>query len=245
MTDVNQLNITDRPGFIDSFIGSITRVTEDCILDINSSNISCLCATSDGTLVQYNEFSHENTFDQIINIPDIKRLHKIMSCTSDNILTLNLDNNSISYKSPETRFKFYLLDDGILQPPAISLDKIKTLEYDNIFEIDHSRLTDLIKGSTFTNESEKMYIYTDDLGDVYGELTDKEKPNMDSFCVKLASNVSKPISPLAFNFENIRIVSSTRCDKLKFSINTTLSIIRVDIAQESCNISYIISALIK
>jgi len=243
--DTNNLSINNRDQFIDSFLGSITRVAEDCIINVASDNINCLCSTSDGTLVQYTEFNHTNSFTQCLNIPDVKRLHKIMSCTSGDSFDLTVDTNSISYKSSDTRFKFYLLDDDILQPPAISIDKINSLEFDTVFNIDHSKLTDLIKGSTFANESEKMYIYTDENGHVYGELTDKEKPNMDSFCVKLTDEKSKTITPLALNFENIRIVSSTRCNSLKISVNTTLSVLKVDINHDTCNISYIISALIK
>ena len=98
MEDSNLL-INNRDQFIDSFLGSITRVAEDCIINITDSNINCLCSTSDGTLVQYTEFAHKNPFSQPLNIPDIKRLHKIMSCTTGETLELAVDTNSISYKS--------------------------------------------------------------------------------------------------------------------------------------------------
>lgn len=243
---MNNLIISNRDGFVNTFLGTISRVAEDSIVNIDETGLSCLCSTSDGTLVQLAQMQNKNDFSQTLNVPDIKRLHKIIGCIDqqDNV-SLNIDTNSISYNSPSTRFKFFLLDDGILTSPAISVDKINKLSFDTVFDVDHDRLMDLIKGSTYANESEKIYIYTDEHNNVYGELTDKEKPNMDSFCIKLCDNVSTSIPPIAFNFENIRIVSGTRVNKIKFNINTQLSVAKVDLEQNNCYISYIISGLIK
>jgi len=243
---MNNLTIANRDGFVNTFLGTISRVAEDSVVNITETELTCLCSTSDGTLVQLASIQNKNNFEQTLNVPDIKRLHKIIGCIDqqDNI-NLSVDINSISYKSPSTRFKFYLLDDGILSTPAISVEKINNITFDTSFSVDHDKLTDLIKGSTYANESEKLYIYTDENNHVYGELTDKEKPNMDSFSIKLCDDAATPIQPIAFNFENIRIVSSTRVDKVKFNINTQLSVAKVDLEQNNCHISYIISGLIK
>jgi hypothetical protein len=241
----NTLTINDYSGFVNGFLNSISKVSEDCIINVDSDKISCLTSTSDGTLVQYVELKNDSTFEQTLNVPDVKRLHKIVGCLPVGDIALGIDTNSISYKSSETRFKFYLLDDGILASPAISLDKIKQLQYDVNFRIDHVKLTELIKGSTFANETEKLYLYTDENNSLYGELTDKEKPNMDSFCIKLADNLEKPISPIAFNFESFRIISTTRTNQIDFNINTELSVARVNLQHDQCNISYIASALLK
>ena len=241
----NTLEIKNRNGFVNTFLNSIGKVAEDCIVSVTDDKLSSLCSTSDGTLVQYINFKNNNKFNQTLNIPDVKRFHKIVGCVETDQVELSVQDNSVSYSSPTTRFKFYLLDDGILSSPAISVEKINNLEYDTEFTIEHSRLLELIKGSTFANETEKLYIYTDENNHVYGELTDREKPNMDSFCIRLTEQNDVSIKPLAFNFENIRIVSSNRCSELKFRVNTSLSVVRVDITHEDGNISYIISALIK
>lgn len=241
----NNLAIKNRSSFVNLFLNSIGKVAEDCIIQVEDEQISSLCSTSDGTLVQHIKYKNNNGFVQTLNIPDIKRFHKIVSCVETDTIDLAIQDNSVSYKSPTTRFKFYLLDDGILSGPPISVEKINGLDYDTEFNIQHSNLLELIKGSTFANETEKLYIYTDENNHVYGELTDKEKPNMDSYCIRLTQDNNVSIKPLAFNFENIRIVSSTRCNSLKFRVNTSLSVVRVDIDHEDCYISYIISALIK
>lgn len=242
----NKLTITNSSSFTNNFLNTIGKVVEDCIINVTPSSLNSLGSTSDGTLIQYVKFKNENNFNQSLNVPDIKRLHKIISCIGTESFSLDINDNCISYKSPQTRFKFYLLDDGILSPPPISIEKIKKLEYDLEFVLPHNKIQELVKGSTFSNESEKLYLYTSE-GYIYGELTDREKPNMDSFCIRLTdepiSNVS--FQPLPFNFENIRIISSTRCEKIKFSINTQMSVIRVDIPLDDCYITYIVSALIK
>lgn len=243
---MNKLLIDDTSCFVNTFLSSITKVTEDCILDITDDKFTCLSATSDGTLVQLVEMHNDNKFVQTCNIPDIKRLHKILGCVPQELPTeLKVTQNSISYSSSATRFKFYLLEDGILSTPAVSVEKIKKLEYDIEFTVPYDKLTELVKGSTFSNETEKMYIYTDENNSVYGELTDREKPNVDSFAVQLHQGIDNSISPLPFNFENIRILSSSRCNEYKFSINSQLGVVKVDISRNKCYISYIISTLLK
>ena len=243
----NKLVIPQGNDFVTNFLGTIGKVAEDCIINVTGDDINSLCSTSDGTLIQYITYNSKNKFSQTLNVPDVKRLHKIVGCVQEEEINLDIHDNCISYTSPVTRFKYHLLDDGILSTPPISVEKISKLEYDCNFSITHSKLTELIKGSTFANESEKLYLYTSSDGNLYGELTDKEKPNMDSFCIKMSEDdITLPtIKPMAFNFENIRIISSTRCSKLNFQLNTQMSVARVDITSDNCNISYIISALIK
>ena len=242
---MNQLDIINPRGFVNVFLNSISKISEDCILNIEADKIKCLNSTPDGTLVQLSTFNNSNTFKQTLNVPDVKRLHKITSCITDAAsLSLSVDTNSISYKSKDTRFKFYLLEDGILTSPALSAEKIEKLQYDTELEIPYDRLINLVKGSSFANETEKIYFYTDG-NELYGELTDRERSNTDSFCTLLSDSVDCTIKPLAFNFENFRIITGTQCNSIKLKINTTLSVVRVDIERDNCYISYIISALVK
>ena len=239
------LNIENTSLFTNSFLNTIGKVVEDCIINITPTQLNSLGSTSDGTLIQYVVYKNKNDFDCVLNVPDVKRLHKVVNCINTESFEINVTENCLTYNSPETRFKYYLLDDGILSPPAISLEKIKGLTYDCEFTLSHNKLLELVKGSTFSNESEKLYIYTDN-GYIYGELTDREKPNMDSFCIRLTDEKQQnTFQPLAFNFENIRIISSNRCNDIKFRVNTQMSVIRVDITLDNCYITYIISALIK
>lgn len=239
------LTIGNRLDFVNNFLGSVSKVVDDCIIKIKENKLVCLSSTSDGTLIQLVQYKCDNGFEQVLNVPDVKRLHKIISCIQSPTIQLEVSSNSVNYNSSDTRFKFHLLDDGILSETAISVEKIKKIEYDCEFELSFDKLNDLVKGSTFSNETEKLYLYTDDIGSMYGELTDKEKPNMDSFSIKLVDNIKINLLPTAFNFENIRIISSTRGDSLKFRINTTLNVMRVDIVKDNSYISYIVSGLVK
>lgn len=244
---MNKLAISRPDAFVNTFLHCITKVTEDCIIEIDDSLIHCLCCTSDGTLIQLVRYKNNNGFKQTLNVPDVKRLHKIINCVSnDQHVELNIDSNSISYKSPTTRFKFYLLEDGILTTPAVSVEKIKSLEFDLTFDIPYNKIIELIKGSTFSNETEKMYLYTDENNYLYGELTDREKPNVDSFSIKLVDDpLESVVPPTAFNFENIRIISGTRSESLSCSINTSLGVMKVNTTSDTCKITYLVSALLK
>ena len=80
---------------------------------------------------------------------------------------------------------------------------------------------------------------------MYGELTDRQKPNMDSFCITLAekTNNNHDIRTIPFNFENIRTISSIRCDTLHVSVNNELGIIKINIVDDYTDTTYILSAL--
>jgi len=238
------IHINNKHNFTNTFLNSISRVSENAVIDIREKTISCLCSTGDGTLIQYINYNHQNVVPAKLNVPDIKRLSKLINCISQEEIQLQIDNNSLSYQSTDIRFKYHLLDDGILSPPGVNIEKIKNLSFDTSFNLSFAKLSELIKGSTLAAEVEKLYIYTQD-GIVYGELTDKQKPNMDSFCITLADKTSneQPIKTIPFNFENIRTISSNRCDSLNISINNELGIAKIEIVDDQTNIVYILSAL--
>lgn len=240
-----KLTIKNTQSLTTNFLNTIGRVSDDCIIEVQDSKIKCLCSTSDATLIQYTRCDIESEHGHILNVPDVKRLTKLISCIPLNTCELDVSDNSLSYNSSDIRFKYHLLDDGILSVPGISVEKIKQLKFDVAFELPYYKLTELIKGSTLANDVEKIYIYTDDNGHVYGELTDRQKPNMDSFCVQISDKLSVGglIKPTPFNFENLRIISGTRCDRLIIQLNTELNVARVDIKDEHVNITYIVSAL--
>lgn len=241
------LKITDRNELVNKFLNVIGRVTEDSIITISNGKLSSLNNTPDGTLIQYATYKYgENeSMHRVLNVPDIQRLTKVISCIEDNEIELSLETNNISYNSNTVRFKYHLLEDGILSTPAISVDKIKDIKYDMSFVLPFSSLTNLLKGNTFASETDKLYLYTDEDGAVYGELTDKARHNVDSFTLKLSDDAKGSIpNPIPINFENIRIISGTKCDFINVHVNTQLSVITFDLSFAGNKILYVVSALV-
>jgi len=242
------LKITDKNELVNKFLNVIGRVTEDSIITISNGKLSSLNNTPDGTLIQYATYKYgeDESMHRVLNIPDIQRLTKVISCIEDNEIELLLNANNISYSSNTVRFKYYLLEDGILSTPAISVDKIKDIKYDMSFVLPFSSLTNLLKGNTFASETDKLYLYTDEDGAVYGELTDRARHNVDSFTLKLSDGDGKGSipNPIPINFENIRIISGTKCDFINVHVNTQLSVVTFDLSVDGNKILYVVSALV-
>ena len=241
------LKIRDKNELVNKFLNVIGRVTEDSIITISDGKLTSLNNTSDGTLIQYTTYNYGvDNINIVLNVPDIQRLTKVVSCIEDNEIDLVIGTNNISYTSNTVRFKYYLLEDGILSTPPISVDKIKDIKYDMSFGLPFSSLTNLLKGNTFASETDKLYLYTDETGTVYGELTDRARHNVDSFTLKLSEGDGKGSipNPIPINFENIRIISGTKCDFINVHINTQLSVVTFDLSIGDNKILYVVSALV-
>ena len=113
-----------------------------------------------------------------------------------------MNNNNLSFNNNEYKFKYHLLDDGIIKQPQINIEKVNELEFDTEFEIKESSFSTLFKGSSFATETSKLYFFEEG-GKIYGELGDKTRHNTDNFVCCLAeeyigNTLTKPI-PVNFD----------------------------------------------
>jgi len=179
-----------------------------------------------------------------LNISDIKKVIKAFECIQDNSFTVTIDKNNISYSGSEIRFKYHLLEDGIIIPPKVDVSKIASLSFPVTFNIQYKSLIDLLRGSTFATESNKLYIYSQD-GKIYGDLTDKARHNVDNISLPLGEYTGSPLESLCLNFELIRIISSVRVKQLECKINPKLGVIMFQLLDGVVKTRYIASSLVK
>lgn len=243
--------ISDKKSFISRFLTPINKLNENIILKVNPDNITSVSSSQDGTCIIYSTFRQANpeVTDQIrLNVPDISRLIKVLSCVNDSDIGLKYSGNSVKYESASTRFTYHLLEDGIISTPAVSIEKIKQLDFDINFDISKQHILSLIKASTFTTESDKIYFSAKD-GSVYCELTDRERQNVDSFSIEVSNEVSgtgnNSFSPLAINFEILRAISSIQFDAIKVYINISKNVFLFDIDIDNISINIIASGYIQ
>ena len=138
-----------------------------------------------------------------------------------------------------------LLEDGIIKPPAINIKKVNDLKFDTIFKVQETKLTSLFKGSSFTTETNKLYIYFED-NKIYGELGDKNRANSDNFQCVLADTFTGTAlnKTIPINFETFRLISFGKCNEVEFAINTSLGVIKIVLVKDKTRLTYIVSALI-
>ena len=219
------------------------------IVTIDKNGATSLNKTVDNSIILYAkttdvEYDNESTK---LNIPDIKKLIRALDCLQSTSPTINLqiNRNSIEYKSSGTRFKFHLIEDGIIVPPNINIQKIESFEYDTTFKLNVNTFNSLIKSSTFLTDSNKIYISTED-GAVYAELTDKGRSNTDSYKMAICNGYegSEITKEIPFSFDLFRSCSLLKADVINVSINTIKSIIAFDIIDGNYKLKYISTGLV-
>jgi len=234
------LKIRNKQNF-SQYLDSVAKINDSAIFDIDTNGISCLVSSIDNTLVLYTEFKEEQDISRSINVPDLKKLHRVVDTIDESSFELNINNNNLEFKGKNVKFKYHLFEEGFLTKPGLNLQKIKDFNYDINFTVDKSLLQQLFKGSTFASETNKVYFYTED-GKLKAELTDRARHNTDVFAITIADEVDFTLEPLPVNFDNIRLLTSIT-SKYEFSINTEYGVVIVDNSNNTTKLKYIISSL--
>lgn len=244
---MTQIKIENKLGFINNFLGPISKLTENTVLKVREDSINSVSSSSDGTLIVNCIANQKNDVNETVylNIPDINRLIKVLSCVVDDNLSLNYTGNSIDYKSDAVGFKYHLLEDGIIDPPRVDISKIKKIEFDTKFDINVNSINQLIKASTFTTDTNKIYFYTE-AGKTYATLTDKQRHNVDSYTQVISDTYTGDdiLTPLALSFETVRIISSIRVDNVTIHVNSKLNVFLFQIDTDSANITIVSSGFV-
>ena len=241
------VKIQNKTDFISKFLSPISKINENAVLKINNNKISSLITTNDETLILYVVYTCDDgqQITHNLNIPDINRLIKVFNCIEHENVDIQLDSNKIRYTSENINFKYHLLEDGIITTPSISFDKIKQLNFSTSFKINSNDATNLIKGSTFTVDTDKMYLFTRD-GKVYCELTDHQKHNIDSFTRTLSTEYTgtELSDPIPLNFEIIRMISGLRFDDCTVNIDPEKRVLLFTIECNNITLNFVTVGLV-
>lgn len=238
--------IPNRKLFISGFLSPLSRINDSCVVCIKDTGLSCTVCTADSSVILNTQYKLDLDVDgQIcLNIADIKKIIKAFDCISTDTFTFNVDKNNINYSGPEVNFKYHLLENGIITQPKLNIDKINCLEFPIVFNIQYKTLIELLRGSTFATESNKVYIHKKD-NKIYGDLTDRARHNVDSFSIPLADYSGPDLTDICLNFEVIRIISSVRVKQLECKINPKLGVIVFQVNDDIIKTKYIASSLVK
>lgn len=239
------LKISNKDQLLNNFLIPLSKIADSIVLDVNKDVIKSLISTQDNTVIVDSSFNvPDNQSCKKLNIPDVKKLCRILQCIEEQEIELKLDVNSISYSSNEVRFKYHLYDDSIISVPKLNLAKLDLLEYDGQFTLSYPTMSSLIKGSTIATDTNKIYVSFKETM-VYGELTDKARANVDSYGLKIANDYKgiQTKEGIPLNFEIFRIISSIKFDTItgKYASSTGVFIFNMKIA--NTEMRFIVSAL--
>jgi len=241
------LKVKNKKDYISNFLSPVSNLNDSCILKIRDNKMVCVIASNDATIICKAETDIETDINGEVNlnIPDIKKLIRVLEILSVQEVDLKLNNNNLSFNNGEYKFKYHLLDDGIVKEPAINIEKVNQLQFDTEFKVKESNFSTLFKGSSFASETSKLYFYEEE-GKIFGELGDKTRHNTDNFVCNISSEyIGKQIEkPLPVNFESFRLLSFNGSGEIEFKINTQMGVMTCSFSKGEVSLIYVISALI-
>jgi len=239
------LNVKDKDNFLLNFVTPLSKVADSAVLKVKNGKITSLISTSDNTIIVYSEYNDDAIkADSTLNIPDLKKLSRVISCVEEPKLDFDISSNYIGYNSNNVRFKYHLYDDGIIPSPKLSIDKLNALEFDGKFTLPFSSVINLIKGSSISTETNKVYISVKN-NSVFGELTDKTRANIDSYGINISTDYEGTQFAIAIplNFEIFRIISSMKFKELQAHLITKMGVMTLDLNLDNAKFKFVISAL--
>ena len=235
----NQLKVADKSEFL-KFLDASSKISDSTILEVDKENVTSLVSSADNTLILYSQYTTVSEFKDTLNIPDVKKLYRVLDTIEDSDIDLHINANNIEYKGNNVKFKYHLFEEGFLSKPGINLDKINAFKCDVEFKLQREILQQIFKGSTFTSETNKIYFYTEN-GKLMAELTDRSRHNTDNFTLCIG-DAKFDLEPTPVNFDNIRLLSIIN-DSFNVKINTEYGVVVFDIMQNNIKLKYIVSTL--
>ena len=126
------------------------------------------------------------------------------------------------------------------------MEKVGKLNFDTTFKVKEQNLSTLFKGSSFTSETHKLYIFQEEQDKIIGELGDKNRHNTDNFVCELSNETdgSMITKPLPLNFESFRLINFNGCREMVFKVNQEMGVLTCSFNKGDTSLIYIISALI-
>jgi hypothetical protein len=236
------INIKDKNNFISNFLRPVGAVSDTAVIKSTQNRLHCITNNEQGVIL-FATYSINIDGGMQFNIPNIKRLEKVISFIEADNINLEFKSNMLSYKDDKIRFKYHFLDDNIIQCPKLSVEKIEELTGNVKFELDNDQLVELAKGAAFVSESEKLYFNISSEG-VYGEITDKSNSSVDSYAIKLLSDVEID-HDLSFpvNFDIVRLLTVKNSPYINVYINTDKGFCIFEHFTDEYSLKYVVPGL--
>lgn len=238
--------ISNKTSFVNNFLLPISKLTNSAVVRFETTKITSLISTNDNTIILNITYNNNHTVSETLtlNIPDVNKLIRILSVIEGTDITIEVSKNNISYTSSTVRFKYHLFEDGIIVCPKLNMARLDGLDFDGKFTLPFINIQNLVKGSSIATDSNKIYL-TYKENNVLGELTDKARPNVDSYSINISDSYTgiKINSSIPLNFEIFRIISSMRFKELKCEFSSKTGVYIFTANPENTNVKFVISAL--
>lgn len=236
-----------RDNFVQQFLLPLSKLTEKIILTLTANSIVATCSTVDASVVLCAEYKSDLSVDTTINlnIPDIKKLLKLLNNVDSDQIVLTYNENHLAYTSKTLKFKYFLLEDGYVQRCPVSSTKIRSLTHDSSFFLSKESLSEILRGQTVATDAGKVYFYLQD-DCIHAELNDRERCNINNITYFVSDGFEgEEFIPLAVDLESLRMLTGLKGNGFTVKINTKINVLLFDIDDTDVSIRFAISALVK
>lgn len=238
-----------KKDFTDNFLNIVGKAVDVVSIKASKDGLYTVCNKPDSSIIVLGKYNYNLDLDSelSLNVGDIKKLLRVLDCIEDETLHFKINSNHLFYKSDKIQFKYHFLDDSIVPKVTLKREKIESLKNDTFFDIDNKKFQEILKASSFTTETNKIYIYGQPDG-VYCELGDKEKSNTDSISMKMSDTIEgSPLTQvIPFNLDIFRLFSGVRFEKARVGVNNTYKIMSFYIRPtDNTEFTFVISGLVK
>ena len=238
-----------KKDFADNFLGVIGKAIDIVSIKLNKDGLYAVCNKPDTSIILLAKYNKSFNVDQEItlNIGDVKKLLRVIDCIDEDELVFTIESNHLYYKTDKLQFKYHFLDDSVVPKVTLKREKIEALTNDTYFDINTKKLQEILKASSFTTDTNKIYLYGQSDG-VYCELGDKEKANTDNISLKVTDKVEgQPFNQvIPFNLDIFRILTGVKFETARVGINLKFKVMSFYVKPtDETDFTFVISGLVK
>lgn len=173
--------------------GSTFIITKNHIESINLTEDNC----SVMLYCKINIINSDSLSDdlyKVLNISDLLKFQYLIEMNNEDTFKFSIKNNYIYFSNKKIKgAKFILLDEPSVKiPKNITSKWFNSLKRSFSCNISKSNYQELIKAISFSNSTEKVYIYTKE-NELIGELNDFKQDNVDNIALCLSESYTGEI----------------------------------------------------
>lgn len=233
---------------IDNFLTPISKISDRCVVSIFPNHVYSVVTTNEGNPILYAKVDIVCDMKEdecTLNLPNVTKLTRMLSCIDSDDIELVVNSNNIEYDSLNMRFKYHLLEEGVIEKVLLTTDKIKGLTFDTDFIITRDKIVDIIKGTMFANETNKIYFHMKD-SNIYTELTDRVLSNTDSvnYFITNKFNGAQLVKPIPLSLDIVKLFFGIKED-VSVKVNSKTNIMMFMFSGSNYILKYITTPLKK
>jgi hypothetical protein len=239
--------------YLEKILKPVSRLNESCVLKANGDDIFTICATDDHSVILYAKSKLPLSLPEPVqlNLINIKKfLHGLDCLGVDGEFSLKVGKNNVvgqlvDTSGRKTHFKYHLVDDVIIKKCNFQIDKLAKLEFDTIFQITSSQAKQILSAASFASEVSKVYFsVTDDV--IQACVNDETLQNVDNITIPITSDWlhARLDGSFPISLEIFKNLAAIKND-ITVKVNNQYKLIVFNVVEDTLDLKYIVSALIK